>query len=233
MKLVIPQPFGGLVIPPARGAAAALVSFVTTANDNDNNTNYSISGVSIGAAAADRRVFALLCWSSTATGARTLNSASIGGVSATIHVQDGMSDSGQGGLAAAIVSAAVPTGTTATIAASLSGQGGSLDVGVYRVTGLGSATPHDTQSNTVSNGAPSVSLNVPARGFVLAVVNHAATSSGNTWVGVDEDYDYDNGDGSPEIISGGHAQNLAAQSGRTVSATGASGVSVMVAGSWA
>lgn len=214
------------VVPP-------VVVYVGVTHNTANSSSYSFASAAIGTAAADRVVFILVTWASGNTTPVTISSATIGGVAATVHAQ--VTAVASDAIGSAILSAAVPTGTTATIAITLSGSGGSIDVGVLAVTGLSSQTPHASATATTSAGACSNSVNVPEGGFVLACANFNDDLSGVTWVGATERYDETNTDGSAERVTGASVASLTAQTGRTVSATSAntgSNVGCMSVASW-
>ena len=217
---------GPVVIPP-------VVSYIGVTHNTTNTSSYSLASVAIGTAAADRIVFVLVTWASGNATPVTISSATIGGISATVHAQ--VTTVATDAIGSAILSAAVPTGTTATIAITLSGSGGSIDVGVLAVTGLSSQTPHASATATTSAGACSNSVNVPEGGFVLACANFNDELSGVTWVGSTERYDETNTDGVAERVTGASEASLAVQTGRTVSATSAntgSNVGCMSVASW-
>jgi hypothetical protein len=201
------------------GAAPAAVSFIALTHDTGNVTTYTFSGASLGAEAADRYIFVTITAASSTGTARTISSGSIGGVAASIAVQQGAASSS--GMTAAIMLAAVPTGTTGDVVVTLSGAGGSCDIGVYRVTGLGSATAFDTAVNSdeAGGGVVSTTIDVPGNGFVIGVAMFEADVATTTWVGASENYDESNGDGSPEIVTAAMSSALGAETGRTVSAT--------------
>jgi len=195
-------------------------SFIAVTHDTGNVTTYTFAGANIGAADAARYVIVLVTHASSAGAARTVSSATIGGISASIHANAGAASAQ--GLGTAILIALVPTGTTATISITLSGGGGSCDIGVYRVVGLASATPFDTATASDAAGGGVLTTNtldVPHRGLVLGVANFEADSGSVTWVGASENYDESNGDGTPEIVTGAMSNDLAAEVNRTVSAT--------------
>ena len=95
------------------------------------------ASVTFGNARADRRIAAVIHWSEAGTHF-TLNSATIGGEAATIHVQRGHTG-GSTGLGVAIVSAVVPTGTSGAVECTFSGAAADVSCGVYRMTGLTTA----------------------------------------------------------------------------------------------
>jgi len=98
---------------PMRPRENASVSFTGTAGDATDTANYSFAGLSIGAAEQGRYVIAGII--GTGLNASTFASVTIGGVVATQIVErtNGACDAG-------IYIAAVPTGTTATVAANFS-----------------------------------------------------------------------------------------------------------------
>lgn len=205
-------------IPVTASIAPAVLSFLQHTEDTGNVTTYNFAGVNIGTAAADRYVFVAVVHSSSAGTARTISSATIGGISATIVANQAGVAHAQG-LGAAVIWAAVPTGTTATISITLSGGGGSCNIATYRVTGLVSATEHHSQTAALATtgGLLSLSLNVPANGFVIAAYNNSANTGSVSWTGVSEDHDAPNSDGSPETVSFGSLASLSAETGRAIS----------------
>ena len=94
-------------------------------------------------------------------------SATIGGVTATqvkAPVIEASSADGETGFVWMGI-AAVPSGTSGTVTATLTGFSGTMDniaFALYRAVGLSSATPTTTPSNTSSN---TLTLVVPANGF--------------------------------------------------------------------
>jgi hypothetical protein len=197
----------------------ATLSFIGGTEDPGNNTTYTFASVAIGAADATRRVVVVAHWS-RATAVVALTSATIGGIAATIHVQDG--GAGVGGRVA-IISALVPTGTTATIALNFSTAQDRAFIAVYRAINETSAGPTATASdNAVSGNQFDVSLNIPSNGWVVAGVNANQSGSGMvwSWLGITEQYDAPYSDAAAVSRSGGFDTGLASQAGRFAIATG-------------
>lgn len=90
---------------------ATSLAYITKANPSRSGATYTANSVSIGTADTNRRVIVAYAGG----GIRDLSSATIGGISATVH---GTDTSGNG--VAAFFSAIVPTGTTANIVATAS-----------------------------------------------------------------------------------------------------------------
>lgn len=202
-RLLAGKPTGSLVIPnDFWGKSWKSAAYMGLVADS--------ASISFGDARADRRIVAVIHWSEGGTH-RTLSSATIGGVAATVHVQRGHSG-GSTGLGAAIISALVPTGTTGAVVCTFSG-GGTADVscGVYRLTGLTSGTPTDTDSaeSQVTTTDITVTITMAAEGIVIAgYTGSTNATSVVTWTGVTEQYD-----GEDNIHrSGGFASGISAGS---------------------
>jgi hypothetical protein len=156
-------------------------SLLTSTGDADT---YTFTSVDIGTASSTRRVVVGVVAEDGGTNGRTLETATIGGISATIHKQTTFSSGGSA--VAAIFSAVVPTGTTATIVADFDGTGDNMNrcaIFVVAIDNVSSAIPFDTASDA---GSPlSATINFPADGYVFAI----ATTSDNSafsWTGLTE-----------------------------------------------
>ena len=149
--------------------------------DNDVNltdgTSFTFSGKSIGTAATDRHVIVAVYW--LAASSRTISSATIGGVAATIAVQGADTD-GNG-----IIIAAVPTGTTADIIITLSGAADDMAIGWWTVTNPISATATATNTADDTDGTASVNLTIPSGGFAIAAATDASDATAITWTNAD------------------------------------------------
>lgn len=202
------------------GVTPGSVAFIGTTIDTTVGAPQTFTGVSIGAADATRRVIVVIHGSGTG-GAVT--AVTIGGISATIHASAVDVDD-----RSCIVSAAVPTGTTATIVVTYTGSAwDEMGIAVFRAINLVSGTPHATATDTVD--VVSMSINIPTNGILVAgCINN--TSAGMTTVGVTENYDLAIGD---DQMAGGCATGLPAQTNRTVSFDGSSSQANGVAASWA
>lgn len=185
---------------------------------------YSFASVDFGDARADRRIFVAVHWWEGFPH-ETVSSATIGGVAATIHIQDGHSG-GSTGFGCAIISAVVPTGTSGTIVITTSDNSniGTVGINTFVTYGLASSSPFDTAFAEASGTATDLTdtINVPGGGFVLAVFTSStnATSKTVTWTGVNEIYD----ESTPVFnfasvrCSAGISTGLAAETGRTITA---------------
>lgn len=213
----------------AASAAAASLSYITTVSDTANNTTYTFSTTSIGAADSTRRVVVIAHWHRNTGADKTISSATIGGVSATIHVQ--ATDI----IGVGIISALVPTGTTADIVVTLTGGADRMQIGVWRAINETASSPHATASDNVLAGAVlSTTIDIPATGWLVAgAIGRGGTPTSMAWTGVTEDYDTIL-ESATNVNSGGHETGLAVETGRTVSVTISTSPSTaaLVAASW-
>lgn len=94
----------------------------------------SLSGISIGAAASDRLIIAVISWAITGA-SRTLTSVTIGGVAATLYAP------AVGARECALAWVPVPTGTTANVVITWDGGVSNSAAILYSMTGQASNTP--------------------------------------------------------------------------------------------
>ncbi len=181
-----------------------------TGSDSDGTTQstYTFSGVSIGAADANRYVVVGLAL--RAAGNRTISSVTIGGVTATSAVDlDG--DAGGNTTRAALFIAAVPTGTTADVVMTLSGSAARAAVVAWR---LVNANPTANDTDTSSSDPSGSTLNIPAGGVGIGFgASHNGTSV--SWTNLVEDVDSVE---SGMVYSGAHNTYMAEQTGLDVEA---------------
>lgn len=199
----------------------ASLSYIGLSSDNTASSTPSYSGVSIGAADSTRRVFAVVHWGVT-NAARTLSSATIGGVAATIHAQTTTGPtSAQNDTGVAIFSALVPTGTTATVAMTFSGSVTRSQLAIYSMLNPINTTPHATMTdNTMSSGVMSGTINIPTVGMLIAATTAAALSGmTNSWVGATENYDTAHPNAAGQCATGASGTGMTLESNRTVSST--------------
>jgi hypothetical protein len=145
-------PAGGI---PFEGA------YVTTDENTLNASSYSFTSQSFGAADTNRLVVVTV----TALGLadRTLNSATIGGVSAAIHYQHSADRA-----IVAIISAEVPTGATGTVALTFSGTCLACKIGIWRLV-VGNKSPtHGAASTGTTDPSLSATVNSGGLGIVAA-----------------------------------------------------------------
>jgi hypothetical protein len=192
----------------------ASVGFLQYTEITTNLTTYNFATVNFGAADATRRIVIAVHWGAALN--RTLNSASIGGVGATTHIDALASASTR----VAIISALVPTGTSGTVSLTFSGACAQCAIGTYRALNETSASPTDTANDlTVASGLVTDTINVPTNGWVVAGASfEVGGATTTTWTGVTETYDIVAGDSGIIFKTGGSQTGLSSQTGRTISA---------------
>lgn len=215
--MTFPMPF---VVPMSSAPPpppAATIQFIAGPGSQPSYSSGAYrSTVSIGTAAAGRRVFVAVQWQGTAAaGPTSFASATIGGIAATIHVQRTEAYVYTQNPGAMIISAAVPTGTAAEVAL-FTDRAAIIRMGVYRVMNLLSATPVHTASGFASAATRSVSINVQESGVLIASdgarANVQATMAGVT-------RNYSDTDSAARVATAGMLAVTATQTGRTVSVT--------------
>ena len=162
-------------------------------------TSYSFTSFNFGKEAKDRIICAC-CLSSiwAAHLGHNLSNATIGGVTAAIHVQAGADDSDYPMQIASLFSAVVPSGETGTIFVDGGGSGypnnwPSMRVGAWRLVGFDPTPFHATREQNDAVNTISLSLNVPHEGAILAAANgyHDVSVPGGAWtaggIGIDQD----------------------------------------------
>lgn len=173
----------------AAGAAVIPVTVTNTANDSSDTplTTYTFSSLSIGDAAANRKIVVCVDGVNVADG--SVSSVTVGGNSASLVVA-----APTGGSVAKnrseIWAVDVAAGTTADVVVTFSVAYFNCGVGVFRVIGAASSAT-DTGSSVA---APTMTdtLNIPANGIAIGGARSTdAAPPTFTWVGIAENYDTD------------------------------------------
>ncbi|MGE0658265.1 MAG: hypothetical protein AB7F36_01690 [Reyranellaceae bacterium] len=208
----------------AAAAAAAPVAIANTANGESttNSSSYSFSGVSIGAAAADRIV--VFCFAGDAGSGRTISSVTINGSAATLIQQNA-----SGNIRCGMYALAVPAGTTATLAVTFSGSMNRCMYSAFAITGADGAAAHASGNDVTSTYG--VSINVPADGGAIAFAAGREAAS-YSFTGVTEDVDAVSSEGGTSRAAA-HDEFASAQTPLAIGMTpSAGGDHVLLAASW-
>jgi hypothetical protein len=172
------------------------LTFVSSGNVYTAATTKTFSGLSLGAEDANRVILLSLTMTRPSSQSATVNSVTIGGVTATRVLR--VIEAGSSGNAE-IWYAAVPTGTTGDVVVGVSTSASTVAVSValYRITDLASTTPTDTG---VSDTGATVAIDVAAGGVILAV-GAQRDSASLSLSNVDLDYDVSAGTGHRGVHS--------------------------------
>lgn len=203
---------------------ASDVSFLQAAEDAADQTTYTFAGQDFGAEASDRYIIVGIGSRDTGSGAKTVDSVTIGGVTATIvrQAQNATTNSTVGALAIA----AVPTGLSGSVVVTFSEQMLRCGIGVWRIVGH-DPTAHDSDSSTATD--PTVNLDIPANGSAVGFATTGNTGA-TTWTGLTESFD-GNVDGLD--YTGASDDFVTQQSGLTILANfSATADSVGIFASW-
>ena len=164
----------------ASGHVAASSPIAATFQQSDIDTatlsTYTFSAQPIGAASATRRVVVGV----SRRLPRAINSATIGGVSATIDADASASNN-----RVSLISAVVPTGTTATVTITLQSNADRCGIGVWTLDG-GSPTG---AAGDASGDPANMSVTTIAGDVVISCAMINGTGSSFTWSDADERYD--------------------------------------------
>lgn len=176
------------------------LTYVGTGANADNQSTYTFSAVSFGAPELGRYMVAAIAMRDDNSSGQT-NSVTIGGVSATRVVSLAKTFGSSNAVDASIWIAAVPTGTSGDVVATMQTTSGSCGLALYRLTGIASPTAAATASNS-TGGATSldVSLNTLNRGMAIGISAVSSTQALG-WSGLTEDVE-------TQVQTGGINANL-------------------------
>lgn len=177
--------------------------------DASNLTTYTFNTQPFGTAQADRYI--CVAYGARQSGGAGFSSGTIGGVSASKVVESNLANWWPAGM----MVAAVPTGTTGTVAITFGGTMTECAIAIWAMYGLSSGTPYDT-AHTGNQDPQSLNVDTQADGFVIAY-GHAQAETFSSMTGVTQDF-YNTA--QPEAGKkqwGGHANNVSAATPRTVS----------------
>ena len=214
------------------GIVTQLPTRIYNGTTTDTNTagDYTFTNHAIGPAHPSRLVVVGVHWANGLALSRDLASATIGGNAATIHRQDVSAVNLS--IHSALISLAVPTGTTATIFIDIAtGTALRCAVSVYSLYGLNSTTPVSTGGGNVQSGASaSGTLNINAGGIAIAAATGSADED-HTLSGLTEDNDVSFG--ADRAVTGSN-QRMGAATGTTITQSSATGTAAraITLGSW-
>lgn len=166
-------------------AAGGVLTFLQSTSSATDASEYTFSSQNLGDAAADRYIIVAVGSRDSGTTSQSISSVTVGGVSATIVVQQRNSATNTD--VAGLAIAAVPNGTTGDVIVTFSETMLRCSIALYRATGLSSATPTDNGSSTAT--APTYAIDVLAGGFAIGTANSGVNSGTATWTNLTEDYD--------------------------------------------
>lgn len=165
--------------------AAGTITYLEDATSTADLQTYTFSSQNLGTAASDRCIVVTIGTRDTGATTKTIDSVTIGGVSATIVIQKqyAVTNSTVSGIAIA----AVPTGTTGDVVITMSEAMLRMATSIYRVDGVDCTVSTDAEGSIVSG--PSASLYVPAGGVAVGTGAFSSAGSTVTWSGLTEDTD--------------------------------------------
>lgn len=162
---------------------ASTAAFLQAASSTSDASTYTFSSQNFGTAGAGRYLIVGIL-SRKSGAATTINSVTIGGVSAT-EVVTRQNTSSNCSLASLYI-AAVPTGASGDVVVTFAATMLRCSIQLYSSLDLTNATAYDTDSAIIDD--PTVNLDCPANGFIIGVAA-SASSTTTTWSGITEDSD--------------------------------------------
>lgn len=208
------------------GAAAALptLTYINTVTATVSNPTATVTGTSIGTAAADRHLVVIVnnTFSNIVNASMTVDSGG-GAVAMTQQVLRG-----QNGASSGIYSLTVPTGTTATIVATQTGGSGwnNPRFHIYTITGLSSTTPTGANSSGATATSTSTTVATTSGGIIISGSSTQAATISN-YTGSTETFTSNFGVGSNSQAAAS-ATGVATNASSTVNVNGASSASIAV-----
>lgn len=208
--------------------AFASGSFLQSTSSGTDLQTYTFSSQNLGTASSDRYILVAIVARDSENNI-SINSLTVGGVTATISTQAARNDTSNSSLVG-IGIAAVPTGTTGDVVVQFNTTVLRCGIALYSATAL---NPTYYGKSSVALNDPSTTVNVPANGYVLAVGTTASATATATWTGLTENVDAAVGAEASRIYAA--SDNFAtAQTPLTVTATIGTGESnsIMAVSSW-
>lgn len=196
--------FAAMNLAMAASTTPVTVSYTAEARQEPASSSFNFATQAIGIAAANRHVVVGISTRATVT----VSTVTIGGVSASSVVAINA-----GGTQVSMWIAAVPTGTTATVAVTTSGSCARCFLGVWAMYGS-SGTASDTFSTATGDPLAATGFDVQANGVAIGYMfdNNNSTA---TWTNLTERFDQ--GDGSNAFHTGASNEFSTAQTGLAVS----------------
>ena len=192
-----------------RDYAETAYSYLGQTSSTSTLSEYTFSSRSLGEAADDRYILALVSTRKTAT-TGSISSITIGGVTATILSQV-KNTTGSNNSTMAVAIALVPSGTTGDVVVTMDMAFLRCAIGLYRLTDIESPTPYDLVTSQALD--PTNTLNIPANGFAIGG-SFGIDSSTCSWTGLTEDFDVNfQTNGSH---TGASKESITAESGLTI-----------------
>jgi hypothetical protein len=222
----------------AGAGAAAAISHVAYQGATADQTTYTFSGLSFGAAAADRWIAIFASGRTNTSTPSTINAVTIAGVSASEIITDFAVGDSPFGSRGGIYLAQVPTGTSGNVVVTFSHQMSRAAVAVYRLVGIAGATAADTANGSVTgtgnSGDKTLQIDIPAGGVMLAGAAGFGTQNSFSAAGMTTDFTNTTIESSYRM-SAGHGNYGSAQTNLTVTCNLASNFRelLFLAASWA
>lgn len=176
----------------ALSAFAPKLQYLETDTSTSSASVYTFSSKNFGKEYTGRHIIVGVAGRKSGSGSETVSSITIGGVTATLTLQDYNDESGVNVGCLAIAS--VPTGTSGDIVVTFGSTMSHCDIFIYNINFVNSITAHDTASAKTGSTLSITSsdeFDLPINGVAVALALGNQTGSGSavTWTTVSEDTD--------------------------------------------
>jgi hypothetical protein len=205
--------------------------FLTVYGDTSNAITYTFNSVNFGTPAVGDLVVIVIGIDNEESGDRSISSATIGGIAASIVAT---TTSNQ---ACAIVTASGITATTGTVEITLSGAARRCNIASYLIKNPTSTTAFDFDTEADSSTTDTAELDIPAGGVAIAVGYSRATAGNSfSWSisagSITENFDQIGTESSGRFSGALTNIQSTARNAAVITATHANSSSSLVAASW-
>lgn len=180
MTLILPKHYSR---PLGAAGGLATISIPSGTTAATSTSSATVSGtLDLGAAAAGRQILVANVSGQNTGTLRTVSSVSIGAVSASLIA--GFTHATYRRIE--LWGAAVPTGTSATVTATWSGSSAALGMCIFSGENMDLSAAHDTATDASETSPHAGTLDIPAGGVGIGIMNLPSGGSGSTtWGGID------------------------------------------------
>lgn len=212
-----------------RATSAGIMSEYLHSASAGAGTTSTFSACNLGTATADRLIVVIV--TSAGGPIRSISSITIGGNSATLHVQSNASNGAQG---VGIASLVVPSGTSADVVVTWSASSSNTGLMVFALKGYSNATPYDTDATTNGTAystSQTATIDTVNGGVLIAASEHFVNET-MSWSSLTEDNDFQV-NSTTMRMSGGRKSLTSTASGVTETCSWATSIhGCIAAGVW-
>lgn len=176
------------------GPTPGAITLVDSSVQTGNISSYTFTGLTIGAAAADR-IIAVVVQSEGSNALDGINSITVDSVTAAVQA-NGLVNNGNTRTHAIIAAVTAPTGTSADVVVNWPQNKHGCAVALFKIDNIASVQAYDT--TTISTQHPvDATISAPSNGVMLGAGTQTDGGANASWTGLTEAYD--NSTSLPEV----------------------------------